>query len=136
MLKIIAYLGWDAKQHKGLYKVLCLNCRNESTVRSDQLNYYGTKGCPCCKRTINTKLKEKDDLTGRIVNGYEVIALLPQRDKNRRRLWLCRCVDCGTKRVFNQYDIKNERMKICECARRRAFLKGKMEVSCEMLDSL
>lgn len=136
MIKIIACLGWDAKQHQMMYEICCMSCKREYRVRADQLSNYGEKGCPYCRKNITSPLRPKDDLTNSEVKGYIVEQLLPTRDKNRRRQWLCRCMLCGEKKVFNQYDIKHGRMKICECARRRAFLRGKKKVSRDMLDSL
>lgn len=136
MIKITAYLGWDPIQHQSMYEVRCMSCNRECMIRGDQLSKYGERGCPDCRGSRQIQMKVKDDLTGYQVKGYTVERLLPERDKNRRRQWLCRCNICGERKVFNQYDIKQGRMRNCECVRRRAFLSGKKRVSREMIESM
>lgn len=135
-IKIIACLDRSSKQHQKMYDIKCLRCNSELRIREDQLARYAKQGCPQCRPNKKLQLRPEYDLTGQTVKGYLVLSLLPQRDKNRRRVWKCRCTTCGAEYAFTQDDIKRARMNKCECIRRREFLAKHKEIAHDMLNAI
>ena len=54
------------------------------------------------------------DLTGRVFGKLTVLKYSGQKDKNRRRLWECKC-ECGNVILVATTDITKQRKKSCGC---------------------
>ena len=105
-LEVLKDLGNTPSRHRK-YECICHECGRIVPVTKERL----CKDNPVCYSCEKSK-----NLKGRRMNEFKVVQKLYKLDKDNRRLWLCECVNCGSKIELNSKMILRGKMRRhCHC---------------------
>jgi hypothetical protein len=111
-LTVLKYVGPN-ERGEGMWLVECERDGNQTTVRGASLRYGKTKSCGCYQKeaaSANAK-----DLTGQTFGRLTVLRMLPERNKHRHILYLCKCSCDGKQVKVNGAYLRSGDTKSCGC---------------------
>lgn len=105
------FIKFDSRRNRISYWLCRCDCGTEKVVSVPNIKRGDTKSCGCLKN-------EHEDLTGQKFNRWTYL------EHKHDSYWLCRC-DCGTEKIVNSGNIKNNSSKSCGCYNKEILMKRK-----------
>lgn len=95
-------------------------CGKEKLIRGTDLKQGKTKSCGCLQREVTILNSEKNSRVkvGDIFGSLEVIQDLGLKDtgeSHRRRVSLCKCLNCGSIKEYPNHSLLSGNTKSCGC---------------------
>lgn len=101
----LTVLNRETPHSTPIYWICQCDCGTIKRIKGASLRSGATQSCGCLKN---------ENLIGQKFNYLTVIALLPERAKNRQKIYKCQC-DCGNYINVRSSDLKTGNTKSCGC---------------------
>jgi len=100
-------------KNKSIYWFCRCDCGKELIISASRLRSKGKRSCGCARY---------NDLSGKIF-GILTVLMEYGKDKNGKRLWICKC-ECGNEKEVKGSSLKSGNTKSCGCLSKNMFLSS------------